>query len=129
MKNRILNLIVPNLVQLIENLEIMKNINIKEQTVSIIRVNNEDYISITDIARHKNSKDPKDVVKNWFRNRSTIEFLGLWEKINNPNFNRVEFDPLLFEAGSNSFTLSPTKWIKATRAIGNELPRRRAQCH
>ncbi len=96
----------------------MKSVNVKEQAVSIIRVNNEDYISITDIARFKNPKDPKDVVKNWFRNRSTIEFLGLWEKINNPDFKGVEFDPLLFEAGSNSFTLSPTKWIETTNAIG-----------
>ncbi|OYT16404.1 MAG: DNA-binding protein [Bacteroidetes bacterium 4572_77] len=100
----------------------MKSVNVKEQAVSIIQVNNEDYISITDIARYKNLKDPKDVVKNWFRNRSTIEFLGLWEKINNPDFKGVEFDPLLFEAGSNSFTLSPTKWIETTisRGIGNK---------
>jgi len=103
----------------------MKSVNVKEQAVSIIRVNNEDYISITDIARFKNPKDPKDVVKNWFRNRSTIEFLGLWERINNPAFKGVEFDPLLFEAGSNSFTLSPSKWIETTNAIGvrNKLGR------
>jgi hypothetical protein len=103
----------------------MKIVNVKEQAVSIIRVNNEDYISITDIARFKNPKDPKDVVKNWFRNRSTIEFLGLWERINNPAFKGVEFDPLLFEAGSNSFTLSPSKWIETTNAIGvrNKLGR------
>ena len=73
----------------------MKSVNVKEQAVSIIRVNNEDYISIIDIARFKNPKDTKDVVKNRFRNRSTIEFLGLWEKINNPDFKGVEFDPLL----------------------------------
>jgi len=103
----------------------MKSVNVKAQAVSIVKVNNEDYISITDIARFKNPKDPKDVVKNWFRNRSTIEYLGLWEKINNPNFNGVEFDPLLFESGSNSFTLSPSKWIKTTNAIGihNKLGR------
>ncbi len=103
----------------------MKNISVKEQTVAIIRVKNEDYISITDIARFKNANEPKDVVKNWFRNRSTIEFLGLWEKINNPDFKGVEFDPLLFESGSNSFTLSPTKWIETTKAIGikNKLGR------
>ncbi len=71
----------------------MKTINVKEQAVSILRVNNEDYISITDIARFKNPKEPKDVVKNWLRNRSTIEYLGLWEKINNPEFKGVEFDP------------------------------------
>jgi len=103
----------------------MKSINVKEHAVSLMRVNNEDYISITDIAKFKNSKEPKDVVKNWFRNRSTIEYLGLWEKINNPEFKGVEFDPLLFEAGSNSFTLSPSKWIETTNAIGvcNKLGR------
>ena len=73
---------------------------------------------MTDIARIKNSAEPKDVVKNWFRNRSTVEFLGLWERINNPNFKGVEFDPLFQEAGNNSFTLSPTKWINTTNAIG-----------
>ncbi len=102
-----------------------KSVNVKKQVVSIIRTNSEDYISITDIARLKNLKDPKDVVKNWFRNRSTIEYLGLWERINNPNFNGVEFNPLLYKAGSNSFTLSPTKWIETTNAIGviNKLGR------
>ena len=98
---------------------IVKSINVKEQAVSITKVNNDDYISITDIARFKNPKDPKDVVKNWLRNRSTIEYLGLWEIINNPNFKGVEFDPFLLEAGSNSFTLSPSKWIETTNAIGN----------
>jgi len=96
----------------------MKNINVKEQTVSILWANKQDYISITDIARFKNPKEPKDVVKNWLRNRSTIEYLGLWEKINNPDFKGVEFDPLLFEAGSNSFTLSPSKWIETAGAVG-----------
>lgn len=93
---------------------------IKVQHVSVNLLNNEDqeYISLTDIASFKNPKEPKDVVKNWLRNRGTIEFLGLWEKINNPNFKGVEFDSFLFEAGSNSFTLSPTKWIEQTEAIG-----------
>jgi hypothetical protein len=58
-----------------------------------------DYLCITDIARYKNPLEPKDVVKNWMRSRNTVEFLGLWEKIHNPNFKGVEFDPLLFEAG------------------------------
>jgi hypothetical protein len=96
----------------------MKKIKVKERQVSVIKINNEDYICITDIAKFKNPKEPKDVVKNWMRNRSTIEYLGLWENINNPDFKGVEFDPLLFEAGSNSFTLSPTKWIETTNAIG-----------
>lgn len=98
-----------------KNISILK---VKEQNISFFYKNEEDYISLTDIARVKNAEEPKDVVKNWFRNRSTVEFLGLWERINNPNFKGVEFDPLLKEAGSNSFTLSPTKWITMTGAIG-----------
>jgi hypothetical protein len=76
-----------------------------------------DYISITDIAKYKSSA-PDDVIKNWLRNRSTIEFLGLWEQLNNPDFNPVEFDGFRNEAGSNTFVLSPQKWVKATGAIG-----------
>lgn len=93
-------------------------LKVKEQNISIFYKKDEDYISLTDIARIKNEDEPKDVVKNWFRNRSTVEFLGLWERINNLNFKGVEFDPLLRDSGSNSFTLSPTKWINTTGAIG-----------
>jgi KilA-N domain len=95
-----------------------KTINVIGTEVVLFTKNNEDYISITDIARFKNAAEPKDVVKNWMRNRSTIEFLGLWEKINNPSFKGVEFDSFLFQAGSNSFVLSPTKWVDTTQAIG-----------
>jgi hypothetical protein len=96
----------------------IKTIKVQDSEISLFQRNEQDYISLTDIARLRNSHEPKDVVKNWLRNRSTIEFLGLWEKINNPNFKGVEFDPLLFQSGSNSFTLSPSKWIEATNAIG-----------
>lgn len=95
-----------------------KTINVKGTEIVIFTQNNEDYISLTDIARQKNAIEPKDVVKNWMRSRTTIEFLGLWEKINNPDFKGVEFDSFLYQAGSNSFVLSPTKWIEATQAIG-----------
>ena len=78
----------------------------------------EDYISLTDMARHKNPIAPKDVVKNWIRLRSTIDFLGLWEELNNPNFKGVEFDSFKSHAGENAFTLSPQQWVKATNAIG-----------
>ena len=78
----------------------------------------DDYISLTDIARHKNPEFPADVVKNWLRIRSTIEFLGLWEQLNNPEFKLVEFDQFKTDAGSNAFVLSPQKWIKETGAIG-----------
>ncbi|KDE63727.1 KilA-N domain-containing protein [Fusobacterium necrophorum] len=77
-----------------------------------------DYISLTDIARYKNKEEPKDVVKNWLRVRDTIEFLGLWENIHNPNFKGVEFDSFRKESGSNAFTLSPQRWIENTNAIG-----------
>ena len=78
----------------------------------------EDYISLTDMARHKNPIAPKDVVKNWLRLRSTIDFLGLWEELNNPKFKGVEFDSFKSHAGENAFTLSPQQWVKATNAIG-----------
>lgn len=77
-----------------------------------------DYLSLTDIARYKNPDEPKDVVKNWLRNRSTIEFHGLWEQLNNPDFKGVEFDSFKRDAGSNAFTLSPQKWISGTNAVG-----------
>ena len=96
----------------------IKTIQVKGKQVLLITKSGEDYISLTDIARYRNPSEPKDVIKNWMRNRSTIEFLGLWEKINNPDFKGVEFDPLLYEAGSNSFTLSPSKWIALTNAKG-----------
>lgn len=95
-----------------------ETIIVKGISVTTFKIDNEDYISLTDIARNKNAEEPKDVVKNWMRSRTTIEFLGIWEQINNPNFKGVEFDSFLFEAGSNAFTLSPSKWIEATNAIG-----------
>lgn len=95
-----------------------RTIKVNGTEVVIFSQKEEDYISLTDIARYKNPEEPKDVVKNWLRSRSSIEFLGLWEKINNKNFKGVEFDSFLYEAGSNSFVLSPQKWIKNTDAIG-----------
>ncbi|MBU1884982.1 KilA-N domain-containing protein, partial [Patescibacteria group bacterium] len=80
--------------------------------------NNSDYISLTDLAKYKDASETDDVIKNWTRNKSTIEFLGLWEQLNNPNFKPVEFDGFKNQAGSNSFVLSPSKWIKKTNAIG-----------
>lgn len=79
---------------------------------------NNDYISLTDIAKYRNPDDPAGVIANWLRNRNTIEYLGLWEKMNNPNFNPLEFEEFKNNAGANSFTLSPQKWISATNAIG-----------
>lgn len=95
-----------------------KKIEVKGTEIVIYSKENEDYISLTDIARYKNQTAPKDVVKNWIRSRSTIEFIGLWEKIHNSDFKGVEFDSFMFQAGSNSFVLSPSKWIDTTGAIG-----------
>lgn len=78
----------------------------------------DDYISLTDIAKYKNPDAPADVIKNWMRIRNTIEYLGLWEQLNNPDFKLVEFDQFKNEAGANAFVLSPKKWIDATNAIG-----------
>ena len=78
-------------------------ITVKEVSIRTIKVNGVDYISITDIAKQKNLVEPKDVVKNWMRLKNTLEYLGLWEQLNNPAFKRVEFDPLLKDAGSNAF--------------------------
>ena len=77
-----------------------------------------DYISLTDIARYRNSDDPRFVIQNWMRNRNTLEFIGLWETLNNSNFNRVQFDTFRNEEGLNRFTMTPSNWIESTQAIG-----------
>lgn len=94
-------------------------IHAKGTEIAVIsKGNGNDFISLTDIARYKNPDEPKDVVKNWMRSRSTLEFLGLWEQLNNPDFKGVEFDSFIHEAGANAFTLSPQKWVETTNAIG-----------
>ena len=95
-----------------------QKINVKGTEVVIYSKKKEDYISLTDIARHKNPEAPRDIIKNWIRTRSTIEFIGLWEQIHNPDFKQVEFDLFKNESGSNAFVLSPQKWIESTNAIG-----------
>ena len=77
-----------------------------------------EYISITDIARYRDSERSDYILQNWMRNRSTIEFIGLWEIFNNPSFNSIEFDGIKNMAGSNSFSLTPKRWIETTNAIG-----------
>ena len=99
---------------MVKKSEIMVN----DISIRTMKVNDADYICITDIARQKNTTEPKDVVKNWMRQKNTLEYLGLWEKLHNPQFKGVEFDPLLAEAGSNSFTMSPSRWVEMTSAIG-----------
>ncbi len=77
-----------------------------------------EFISITDIAKYRNNDDPRFVIQNWMRNRNTVEFLGVWEELHNPDFNRVQFEAVKNEAGSNRFVMTPTKWVELTNAIG-----------
>ena len=92
-----------------------RKITVQEHSVNIIEIDGQDYICLTDMVRHE---DGADYIRNWLRNRNTIEFLGLWEGMNNPDFKGVEFDRFRSEAGLNSFNLTPKKWIEATGAIG-----------
>jgi hypothetical protein len=96
----------------------MAKINVLNKEISLYSINNDDFISLTDIAKHKNPEAPADIVKNWLRNKNTIELLGLWEKLHNPDFKLVEFDGFKNEAGLNHFVLSPKLWIEKTNAIG-----------
>ena len=77
-----------------------------------------EFISLTDIAKYRNVDDPRFVIQNWMRNRNTVEFLAVWEELHNPNFNRVQFEAVRSEAGLNRFVMTPTKWIEETNAIG-----------
>ena len=77
-----------------------------------------EYISLTDIAKYRNDNDPRFVIQNWMRNRNTVEFLAVWEEFHNSDFNRVQFEAVRSEAGLNRFVMTPTKWIEQTNAIG-----------
>ncbi|MBP5711254.1 MAG: KilA-N domain-containing protein [Bacteroidales bacterium] len=96
----------------------VREINVKSTSIRTTMVGDADYICLTDIAKQKNQLEPNVVVGNWLRNRNTIEYLGLWEYLNNPDFNPIEFEGFRQQAGLNAFTLSPTRWIEATNAIG-----------
>ena len=78
----------------------------------------DDFISLTDIAKYKNQEEPNVVVANWLRNRNTIEYLGIWEQLYNPNFKPLEFEGFIRASGANAFTLSPMKWVNSTNAVG-----------
>ena len=93
-------------------------IEVKGAAITVLSQKEDDYICITDIARYKNAKRTDDLVRNWLRNRNTIEFLGIWEQLNNPDFKPVEFDGIRMQAGLNSFTFTPKQWIEKTGAIG-----------
>ncbi|KKQ14232.1 MAG: hypothetical protein US30_C0003G0058 [Candidatus Moranbacteria bacterium GW2011_GWF2_36_839] len=96
----------------------MKKINTQGLQIYTFQKNEGDYISLTDMAKYKDPERTDYIIQNWMRNYSTIEFLGIWERINNPNFNPIEFDGFKNKAGSNSFSLTPTRWISAVNAIG-----------
>ena len=92
-----------------------RTIIVKDQAIKIIDVNHQDYISLADMIK---SFGDESIIANWLRNRNTIEFLGIWEQIYNPDFKLLEFEGFKKQAGLNSFWLSPKKWIETTNAIG-----------
>lgn len=91
---------------------------VKEQVINVIRIDDKEFISLTDLARYADEDDPRYPIQNWMRNKDVISYLGLWESIHNENFKGVEFDTFKNEAGSNKFKISPQKWIRETNAIG-----------
>ncbi|OGU36432.1 MAG: DNA-binding protein [Ignavibacteria bacterium GWB2_35_6b] len=95
-----------------------KKINVHGTEIILYQQDQEDFVSLTDIARYRDIERSDYILQNWMRNRSTIEFIGLWEQFNNPNFNSIEFDGIKNMAGSNSFSLTPKRWIETTNAIG-----------
>ncbi len=94
-----------------------KEIIVDNTNITIVSINEDDYISLTDIAKYK-SDDPIAVISNWMRNRNTVEYLGVWESLYNQDFKPLEFEEFRKQAGLNAFTLSPQKWVKTTNAIG-----------
>ena len=94
------------------------SIEVQGTAIAVVTQGAADFISLTDIARYRNSQEPFAVINNWMRSRSTIEFLGLWEKLCNPDFKPLEFERFKNEAGSNYFVLSPQRWIESTQAKG-----------
>lgn len=95
-----------------------QKLEVKGVAISLLKYETDDYISLTDIARHKNPEHTDTIIQNWMRNRNTIELLGCWEIIYNPGFKPIEFDGFRKQAGLNSFVLTPKRWIESTNAIG-----------
>jgi hypothetical protein len=93
-------------------------IEVHGASVVVLSQKQQDFISLTDIARYKNPERSDDLVRNWLRNRNTVEFLGIWGKLYNPAFNSVEFDGIRMQTGLNSFVLTPKQWIEKTGAVG-----------
>ncbi len=95
-----------------------RTIEVQGASVAVLSRGQQDIFCLTDIAKFKNPDHPDDVIRNWLRNRSTVEFLGVWERLYNPNFNPVEFDGIRMQTGLNSFVLTPKQWIEKTGAVG-----------
>jgi hypothetical protein len=95
-----------------------KTIKVESFEIVLYEQNNDDFISLTDMAKYRDAERTNYIIQNWLRTRNAIEFCGLWEQLNNPDFKRIEFDAFKNEAGSNSFTLTPQRWIETTNAIG-----------
>jgi len=100
------------------NNNIKTQITVKEQKINVLRIDNKEYISLTDLARYADNDEPRLPIRDWMRNKEVISYLGLWESINNENFKGGEFDTFKNEAGSNKFKMSPQKWIRETNAVG-----------
>ncbi|MGB4847994.1 MAG: KilA-N domain-containing protein [Saprospiraceae bacterium] len=98
--------------------DIKSTLLVQGREVVILSKKDSDFISLTDIAKYRNPEEPFSIINNWIRSRSTIDFLGLWEKLNNSDFKPLEFERFRNEAGSNYFVLSPQRWIDTTGAIG-----------
>ena len=96
----------------------MKKMDVLSTAVTLYQHSEADFISLTDIARHRDAERGDYIIQNWMRNRNTIEFLGIWEQLNNPEFNSIEFDGIRNLSGLNSFSLTPKRWVSQTGAIG-----------
>ena len=107
----------------------MAKIKVLNKEITIQTRHEEDYISLTDIARYRDAERTDYIIQNWLRNRNTIEFLGIWERLNNPGFNPIEFDGIKKRAGLNSFILTAKRWIEATNAIGFDFQGRALRRH
>ncbi|MBD3626890.1 KilA-N domain-containing protein [Cyclobacterium sp.] len=98
-----------------------KLIKVKGKEITLFSTKVDDYISLTDMARYRDAERTNYIIQNWMRTRSAIEFCGLWEQLNNPNFKSIEFDAFKNQSGANSFALTSQKWIESTNA--------KCQCH
>ena len=101
-----------------KNKEIKTELNVKNNLVRVIRINDIDYISLTDLAKYKNKENPGDVVIKWMSNKSSFDFYSLWEELFNENFKLAESREFKIDAANQSFTMSPSRWIKLTNAKG-----------